>query len=132
RAVSEIADVVGNVVDLPESLFVVGRKVLRCELNVFFGLGKARSGVDCTELVAVMGTDVPGSRAAHGKTSENNAVRIDEIVGFYRLDRLENIDFPGVFPSHAMATEGMEDDGFVLVFDQAAESLAPSEATLEK
>jgi hypothetical protein len=79
-----------------------------------------------------MRAKVPGARSAHRETGEEDAVGIDGIIGLHRLDRLEDIDLAGVFPTDAVSAEGMEDDGPVLVLEKAAEGLALLAALVEE
>jgi hypothetical protein len=115
RAVEEIPEVVRHIIDLPEGLLVVGRKTIGRQFVVFLGLGEAGTGMHAAEPVAVMDPEMPGPGTTHGETREDDAVGIYGIVGHDRRDRLEDIDLTRVFPTDALASEGVEDDRLILV-----------------
>ena len=89
--------------------------VLFCETIVTGGLGKACPGMDDGPLVGITGSEVPGSRAAHGETHEGDAILVDAVLAADGLDGLHDVGLAGRLVADALAAEGVEDDA---VFDR--------------
>ena len=80
------------------------------DLQEVGGLAETRAGRDRGPEAGVMRAEVPGGRASHAETADEDAVLVHSVVPLHVVEGFEQIDLAGQFVGVAVAAVKVQHD----------------------
>ena len=111
RSIAEVDGGVGGVIPSPESLLPgrdPGDVFVLEDVQKLRGLGEAGAGIDTAPAIGVVGTELPDSRATHGKAADEQAVVVDVVALTGVRVGLPEVDLAGHLVGAAVTAVKME------------------------